>query len=87
MVKRISLVVEKERFRPQKGDENESRRQKMEYFGSKWRREKVSSPKNGVSRHKKVTRTSLVVKIRCFSAQNGDENKSRRQKIKFPAKN
>ncbi|WP_368993235.1 hypothetical protein NSQ45_12205 [Caldifermentibacillus hisashii] len=68
MVTRTSLVVEKERFLLQNGDENESRRQKMEYFGSKWRREKVSSPKNGVSRHKKVTRISLVAKKMEFHA-------------------
>jgi len=84
MVTRISFVVKIWSFSPQKGDEKGSRRQKMEYFGSKWRREKVSSPKNGVSRHKKVTRISLVAKKWSFTPQNGDENKSRRQKSLHP---
>ncbi|WP_227130470.1 hypothetical protein, partial [Caldibacillus thermoamylovorans] len=46
----------------QNGDENESRRQKMGFPASKWRREKVSSPKNKVSPAKMPTRTGLVAK-------------------------
>ncbi|WP_269919102.1 hypothetical protein [Caldifermentibacillus hisashii] len=34
-------------------------------------------------RFKKVTRTGLAVKKGCFSAQSGDENRSRRQKKEF----
>ncbi|MGG3688429.1 hypothetical protein [Caldifermentibacillus hisashii] len=30
-----------------------------------------------------VTRSGLVAKKWCFSPQNGDENRARRQKIKF----
>ncbi|MEN0649921.1 hypothetical protein NSQ82_12955 [Caldifermentibacillus hisashii] len=39
--------------------------------------------KKGVFQLKMVTRISLVVKKWSFSAQNGDENKSRRQKKVF----
>ncbi|MEG6534420.1 hypothetical protein V6C20_12895 [Caldibacillus thermoamylovorans] len=83
MATRKSLVTKKWGFPPQNDDENESRRQKMKFLGSKWRREKVSSPKNGVSRLKMVTRLSLVAKNMTFSPQNGDENAARRQKIEF----
>ncbi|MEG6533657.1 hypothetical protein V6C20_08995 [Caldibacillus thermoamylovorans] len=31
-----------------------------------------------------MTRIRFVVKIECFSPQNGDENRPRRQKMKFP---
>ncbi|MBU5343705.1 hypothetical protein [Caldifermentibacillus hisashii] len=34
-----------------------------------------------------ATRMNLVVKKRSFSAQNGDENGLRRQKIEFSAEN
>jgi hypothetical protein len=36
VVTRTGLVVKNEQFPPQNGDENESRRQKMEFLGSKW---------------------------------------------------
>ncbi|WP_270577927.1 hypothetical protein, partial [Caldibacillus thermoamylovorans] len=52
--------------------------------GSKWRRELVSSQKNVVFRLKMVTRIGFVAKKWGFPAQNGDENRSRRQKIEFP---
>jgi len=81
---RMGFVAKKESFPAQNGDENESRRQKMEFLGSKWRREWASSPKKGVFRLKMVTRKVLVVKKRSFSAQNGDEKGSRRQKMGFP---
>ncbi|MCM3798676.1 hypothetical protein M4A92_08405 [Caldibacillus thermoamylovorans] len=79
----MSLVAKIERFSLQNGDEKESRRQKMEFLGSKWRREKGSSPKNEVSRLKMTTRTRLVAKKWGFSAQNDDEKESRRQKMGF----
>ncbi|MCM3056194.1 hypothetical protein [Caldibacillus thermoamylovorans] len=72
---------------PQNGDEIGSRRQKMVFLASKWRRDRVSSPKNGVSRLKMVTRTGLVVKIEHFSLQNGDEIGFRRQKTLFSTPN
>ncbi|WP_269919448.1 hypothetical protein [Caldifermentibacillus hisashii] len=83
MATRMNLVVKKWGFPAQNGDENESRRQKVKFLGSKWRREWASSPKKGVFRLKMVTRKVLVVKKRSFSAQNGDENESRRQKMGF----
>ncbi|WP_152618057.1 hypothetical protein [Caldibacillus thermoamylovorans] len=43
-------------------DEKGLRRQKREFSASKRRRERVSSPKKGVSRAKKTTRRGLVVK-------------------------
>jgi hypothetical protein len=47
----------------------------MAFLASKWRRDRVSSPKNGVSRLKMVTRTGLVAKNEHFSPKIGDENK------------
>ncbi|MEK6453149.1 hypothetical protein [Caldifermentibacillus hisashii] len=63
MATRSGFVVKKWCFSPQNGDEIRFRRQKMAFLASKWRRDRVSSPKNGVSRLKMVTRTGLVVKI------------------------
>ncbi|WP_346216580.1 hypothetical protein NSQ14_15945 [Caldifermentibacillus hisashii] len=83
MATRKGLVAQKRSFSPKSDDENGLRRQKREFSGSKWRREKVSSSKNGVSRLKMVTRKVLVVKKWGFPAQNGDENGLRRQKIGF----
>ncbi|MCB5934625.1 hypothetical protein LJB62_06705 [Bacillus sp. DFI.2.34] len=83
MVTRKVLVVKKWSFSAQNGDENGLRRQKREFSGSKWRRERVSSPKNGVSHLKMTTRMNLVVKKWGFPAQNGDENGLRRQKMGF----
>ncbi|MCB7078784.1 hypothetical protein LI012_18655, partial [Caldibacillus thermoamylovorans] len=71
MVTRKVLVVKKWSFSAQNGDENGLRRQKREFSGSKWRRERVSSPKNGVSHLKMTTRMNLVVKKWGFPAQNG----------------
>jgi len=83
MLTRTGLVAKKWSFSAQNVDENGSRRQKMEFLGSKCWRERVSSSKNGVSRLKMVTRTGLVAKKWHFSAQTGDENGSRRQKMEF----
>jgi hypothetical protein len=83
MVTRFRLVIKKWCFLPQNGDENRALRQKMVFLASKWRRDRVSSPKNGVSRLKMVTRTGLVVKKWCFSPQNGDEIGFRRQSRAF----
>jgi len=79
----MGLVAQKRSFSAQNGDENESRRQKMEFLGSKWRREWASSPKKRVFRLKMATRMNLVVKKWGFPAQNGDEKGSRRQKKEF----
>ncbi|MEK0285187.1 hypothetical protein [Caldifermentibacillus hisashii] len=87
MATRKGLVAQKRSFSPKSDDENGLRRQKREFSGSKWRREKVSSSKNGVSRLKMVTRMNLVVKKWGFPLQNGDEKGSRRQKKEFPASN
>ncbi|WP_269920092.1 hypothetical protein [Caldifermentibacillus hisashii] len=86
-VTRSGLVVKKWCFSPQNGDEIGFRRQKIAVFTSKRRRDRVSSPKNGVSRLKMVTRTGLVAKKWCFSSQNGDENRARRQKALFSTPN
>jgi aminoglycoside phosphotransferase len=83
MATRIGFVAKKWGFPPQNGDEIEARRQKMGFSASKWRRERVSSSKNGVFRLKMATRTSFVVKIALFPTQNGDENEARRQKMGF----
>ncbi|MEN0660808.1 hypothetical protein NST11_15845 [Caldifermentibacillus hisashii] len=85
MVTRMNLVVKKWSFSAENGDEERSRRQKKEFHASKWRREKVSSSKNGVFRLKMVTRKVLVVKKWGFPAENGDEKGFRRQKMGFPA--
>ncbi|WP_346200075.1 hypothetical protein NSQ96_15680 [Caldifermentibacillus hisashii] len=83
MATRMNLVVKKWGFPPENGDEKGSRRQKMGFSGSKWRRERFSSSKNGVSRLKMATRMNFVVKKWGFPAQNGDEKGSRRQKMGF----
>ncbi|MCB7073158.1 hypothetical protein LIZ98_06990 [Caldibacillus sp. 210928-DFI.2.18] len=83
MVTRTDLVVKKERFSPKNGDENESRRQKQAFLNQKWRRKQGSSSKTSVSHRKMVTKTSLVAKNKHFSPQNGDENRSRRQKWSY----
>jgi hypothetical protein len=85
MMTRMSLVVKKWSFSPQNGDENGSRRQKSDFLASKWWREWVSSSKKWVCRLKMVTRMGLVVKKVSLSPQNGDENRSRRQKMEFLA--
>jgi hypothetical protein len=79
----MSLVAKIEHFPPQKGDENESRRQKMKFPAKKRRRERVSSPKKGVFRLKMTTRKGFVAKKMSFSPQSDDEKRSRRQKMKF----
>ena len=81
----MGLAAKKRSFSPQNDDENGSRRQKKEFFASKCRRERVSSPKSGVSHAKKSTRTGLVAKKVIFPPQNADENRSRRQKSDFSA--
>ncbi|MCB7075073.1 hypothetical protein LIZ98_17060, partial [Caldibacillus sp. 210928-DFI.2.18] len=78
MVTRKVLVAQKRSFSPKSDDENGLRRQKREFSGSKWRRERFSSSKNGVSRLKMATRKVFVVKKWSFSAENGDEKRSRR---------
>ncbi|WP_227138949.1 hypothetical protein [Caldibacillus sp. 210928-DFI.2.22] len=74
MVTRTGVVAKKWSFPPQNADENGSRRQKVEFFASKRRRERVSSPKSGVSRPKMMTRMDLVVKKEIFPPQKVDEN-------------
>ncbi|WP_152617991.1 hypothetical protein, partial [Caldibacillus thermoamylovorans] len=64
MATRMGLVAQKRSFSAQNGDENESRRQKMGFSGSKWRREWASSPKNRVFRLKMATRKGLVAQKR-----------------------
>ncbi|MEL4028791.1 hypothetical protein NST89_09485 [Caldifermentibacillus hisashii] len=83
MVTRSGFVAKKWCFSPQNGDEIRFRRQKMAFLASKWRRDRVSSPKNGVSRLKMVTRSGFVAKKWRFSPQNGDENRARRQNLAF----
>ncbi|MGG3690463.1 hypothetical protein [Caldifermentibacillus hisashii] len=80
MVTRKGFVVKNEHFPPQKGDENEYRRQKGRFSGSKRRREGASSPKKWVFRPKMVTRKGFVAKNEYFPPQNGDEKGPRRQK-------
>ncbi|MGG3854559.1 hypothetical protein ABET36_09100, partial [Caldifermentibacillus hisashii] len=46
------VVVKKSSFLPKNGDEKGSRRQKVKFLGSKWRRERASSPKNRFFRPK-----------------------------------
>ncbi|WP_368993603.1 hypothetical protein NSQ45_01290 [Caldifermentibacillus hisashii] len=79
MATRIRFVVKIGRFLPQNGDENGFRRQKTVFLSPNWRRDWVSSSKLSVFYLKLVTRFGLVVKIECFSPQNGDEIRSRRQ--------
>ncbi|MEK0289924.1 hypothetical protein P5F77_05490 [Caldifermentibacillus hisashii] len=85
MVTRRDLVAKKWSFPPQNADEKGSRRQKMEFPAQKCRRERVSSPKSGVFRLKKSTRTGLVAKKWSFPHKNADEKGSRRQKVEFLA--
>ncbi|WP_041846492.1 hypothetical protein [Caldibacillus thermoamylovorans] len=85
MTTRRGFVAKKVSFPPQNDDENEFRRQKKEISAQKRRRERVSSPKSGVSGTKMTTRTGLVAKKWRFPHKNDDENGSRRQKIAFPA--
>jgi len=81
---RMGFTVKIECFSHQNGDENRPRRQKMKFPDQKRWREPISSPKLTISHPKLVTRANLVVKIDHFSPQNGDENRPRRQKMKFP---
>ena len=83
MATRIGFVAKKWGFPALNGDENESRRQNSAFSNSKWRRERVSSPKNGVFRLKMATRIGFVAKKWGFPPQNGDENESRRQNCAF----
>ena len=80
---RKGFVAKKMSFLPQNDDEKWSRRQKRGFPASKRRREKVSSPKNGLFRHKTTTRSGLVAKKCGFAAQKDDEKWSRRQKVRF----
>ncbi|WP_270577655.1 hypothetical protein [Caldibacillus thermoamylovorans] len=84
MMTRKGLVAKKGSFLAQNDDEKGSRRQKREFSASKRRRERVSSPKNGVSRAKVMTRKDLVAKKGSFPCKNDDEKRSRRQKRGFP---
>ncbi|MED4853283.1 hypothetical protein P9386_15860, partial [Caldifermentibacillus hisashii] len=59
---RSGLVAKKEGFPPPNDDEKRSRRQKMGYFGTKRRRERVSSPKKEVFRLQMPTRSGLAAK-------------------------
>ncbi|WP_346216663.1 hypothetical protein NSQ14_17775 [Caldifermentibacillus hisashii] len=83
MTTRKGIVAKKWSFPHKNDDENGCRRQKVEFFASKSRRERVSSPKKGIFHLKMTTRMDLVAKKRSFSAQNDDENGSRRQKKEF----
>ncbi|WP_346216900.1 hypothetical protein NSQ14_04040 [Caldifermentibacillus hisashii] len=83
MTTRKGLVAKNERFSPQNGDEKGSRRQKMKFPAQKRRRERVSSPKKGVSRLKTTTRKGFVAKKGSFPVKNDDEKRSRRQKKGF----
>ncbi|MCB5935118.1 hypothetical protein LJB62_09235 [Bacillus sp. DFI.2.34] len=85
MTTRKGLVAKKSSFSPQNGDEKRSRRQKSDFLNSKRRREQVSPTKIRLPQLKTATRTSLADKNPTSSTQNGDENKSRRQKSDFPA--
>ncbi|WP_041903408.1 hypothetical protein [Caldibacillus thermoamylovorans] len=62
MVTRTGLVAKKLQFSLQKSDEIRARRQKIKFSTSKGRRDWVSSPQNGVSRLKMVTRSGFVAK-------------------------
>ncbi|MCM3477425.1 hypothetical protein [Caldibacillus thermoamylovorans] len=59
---------------------------KSSFRASKRRREGASSPKTSNFRLKMVTRKGLVAKMKQFSPQSGDEEGSRRQKVKFSSK-
>jgi hypothetical protein len=84
MTTRKSLVTKKWSFPYKSDDEKWSRRQKVEFFAQKWRRERVSSPKNGLSRIKMTTRSGLVTKKWSFPYKNEYEKVFRRQKVAFP---
>ncbi|MEK6453083.1 hypothetical protein [Caldifermentibacillus hisashii] len=66
MTTRLGLVTKKWGFPPQNDDENESRRQKIEFLTPKRRRERGSSPKNRVFCPKIATRLGLVAKNTTF---------------------
>ncbi|WP_346216833.1 hypothetical protein NSQ14_02820 [Caldifermentibacillus hisashii] len=85
MTTRKGLVAKKWGFPCKSDDEKGSRRQKVGFLGSKRRRERVSSPKKGVSRAKKTTRKGLVAKKWGFPGKSDDEKGSRRQKREFSA--
>jgi hypothetical protein len=85
MVTRLRLVAKKWGFPTQNGDENASRRQKMGFSASKWRREGISSSKLRFFQLKMATRIGFVVKKWGFPPQNGDEIEARRQKMGFSA--
>ncbi|WP_270578263.1 hypothetical protein [Caldibacillus thermoamylovorans] len=76
---RSGLVAKILRFPSQKDDEKWSRRQKVRFFGSKRRREVVSSPKYCVFRLKTTTRSGLVAKKSSFRA-----SKRRREVFSSP---
>ncbi|MED4853668.1 hypothetical protein P9386_17830 [Caldifermentibacillus hisashii] len=78
MTTRKGLVAKKGSFPRKNDDEKWFRRQKKEFRASKRRRERVSSPKKGVSCPKMTTRTGLVAKKRSFPRKNDDEKRSRR---------
>ncbi|WP_346216834.1 hypothetical protein NSQ14_02825 [Caldifermentibacillus hisashii] len=82
---RKGLVAKKWGFPGKSDDEKGSRRQKREFSASKRRRERISSPKNGVSRAKVTTRKGLVAKKWGFPGKSDDEKGSRRQKREFSA--
>ncbi|MED4850430.1 hypothetical protein P9386_00875 [Caldifermentibacillus hisashii] len=84
---RTGLVAKKQHFSPQIGDENTFRRQKLAFFSSKWRRERLSSSKLVVFSLKMATRKRFVVKNWLSSPQIGDEIRSRRQKTAFLSPN
>ncbi|MGG3688104.1 hypothetical protein [Caldifermentibacillus hisashii] len=74
------FVAKKGGFPGKSDDEKGSRRQKRGFPVQKRRREKVSSPKKGVSRAKVMTRRGLVAKKGGFPCKNDDEKVLRRQK-------
>ncbi|MCB7075191.1 hypothetical protein LIZ98_17770, partial [Caldibacillus sp. 210928-DFI.2.18] len=51
-VTRLGLVAKIKLFSTQNGDENEPRRQKLDFLGQNWRRERASSPKTSISQPK-----------------------------------
>ncbi len=82
---RKGLVAKKGDFPCKKDDEKGSRRQKRGFPVQKRRRERVSSPKNGVFGFKMTTRRCFVAKKGSFPLQNDDEKVLRRQKMEFSA--
>ncbi|MDL0421912.1 hypothetical protein QPM05_17905 [Caldibacillus thermoamylovorans] len=83
MVTRSGLVAKTEHFSLQNGVENRARRQNLAFLTPKWRRDRVSSPKNCSFHFKRATRLGLVAKIEHFSLQNGVEIGFRRQNRAF----